>query len=72
MTIQELINKAEKNGFEIYLDCPHPDLFEHPKTNCIILTCINGKYDGQVIDGFYNYHTGIVTKVSMYSQHRVS
>jgi hypothetical protein len=67
MNIQNLIKSAEQNNFQDYLDCPHPDKTEYPNINCLIMTCINGDYDGEVIDALYNYTTGEIVSVSVYS-----
>jgi hypothetical protein len=66
--IQNLIKLAEQNNFQDYLDCPHPDRVEYPNINCLIMTCIEGNYDGEVIDALYNYITGEIVSISVYSQ----
>jgi hypothetical protein len=68
MKIQELINVALCNGFEQYSDCQHPDTFEYPGANCLIMTCMKGKFDGEVLDVVYDWHTGQIISKSIYSQ----
>ena len=67
LTVQNLMKVAEQNKFENYLDCPHPDKIEYPNINCLIMTCMNGDYDGEVIDALYNYTTGEIVTLSVYS-----
>jgi hypothetical protein len=67
MNIQNLIKSAQQNNFEDYLDCPHPDRVEYKNINCLIMTCMNGDYDGEVIDVLYNYITGEIISKSVYS-----
>ena len=67
MNIQNLIKLAQQNNFEDYLDCPHPDRVEYKNINCFIMTCMNGDYDGEVIDVLYNYITGEIISTSVYS-----
>jgi hypothetical protein len=67
LSVQNLMKVAEQNNFENYLDCPHPDKVEYPNINCLIMTCMNGDYDGEVIDALYNYTTGEIVSVSVYS-----
>jgi hypothetical protein len=68
MNIQNLFKKANQNNFQDYLNCPHPDRVEYPNINCLIMTCNKGIYDGEVIDALYDYTTGIIISVSVYSQ----
>jgi hypothetical protein len=68
MKIQNLISVASKNNFQEYLDCPHPNKFEFPNINCLIMTCTNGKYDGEVVEANWNYKTGKVVSYQIYSQ----
>lgn len=68
MKIQNLINTAEQNNFQDYLDCPHPDRIEYPNINSFMMTCAEGLYSGEVIDALYNYKTGEVISLSVYSQ----
>ena len=68
MNIQNLIQKANQNNFQDYLDCPHPDKTEYSNVNCLIMTCNKGKYDGEVIDALYDYTTGKIISLSVYSQ----
>ena len=68
MNIQNLITTANQNNFQDYLDCPHPDRTEYPNINCLIMTCTKGDYDGEVIDALYNYTTGKIVSISVYSQ----
>lgn len=68
MNIQQLISKAMNSNFEQYMDCPHPDRIEHPHTNCLIMTCVKGEYDGEVIDVLWDYKTGEILSASVYSQ----
>lgn len=60
--VNSLVSLAERSGFESYGsfnegDCQHD-----------ILTCLRGKFDGEVIDIWYNYHTGIASKVEVSCQ----
>jgi hypothetical protein len=68
MNIQNLIKAANQNNFQDYLDCPHPDKVEYKNINCLIMTCLDGDYDGEVIDALYNYTTGKIVSLSVYSQ----
>jgi hypothetical protein len=68
MKLQNLIKTANQNNFQDYLDCPHPNKIEYPNINCLIMTCIKGDYDGEVIDALYNYTTGEIVSLSVYSQ----
>ena len=68
MKIQNLISVASKNNFEEYLDCPHPNKFEFPNINCLIMTCMNGDFDGEVVEANWNYKTGEVISFNIYSQ----
>jgi hypothetical protein len=68
MQVQYLISVAQKSNFEQYLDCPHPDKVEYANINCLIMTCMNGKYDGEVVEANWNYNTGEVVSFSIYSQ----
>lgn len=60
--INQLISVASKSGFETYGSFREED-FQHE-----ILTCIKGKYDGEVIDLYYDYHTGNVAKIEYSTQ----
>lgn len=66
--VENLVKVARQNNFEDYLDCPHPDKMEYKNVNCLIMTCTNGDYDGEVIDALYNYTTGKIVSISVYSQ----
>lgn len=62
LNVNSLISIAAKSGFESYGsfnegDCQHD-----------ILTCTKGKFDGEVIDIWYDYHSGIVSKVEVSCQ----
>lgn len=63
--INQLIALAAKSGFDTYGSFKEED-FQHD-----ILTCTKGKYDGQVIDLYYDYYTGNVAKVEYSTQFRV-
>jgi len=60
--INDFIATAAKSGFESYGSFNEGDL-QHD-----ILTCTKGKYDGEVIDLYYNYHTGEVSNIEYSSQ----
>ena len=68
MNIQNLIKKANQNNFQDYSDCPHADRVEYPNINCLIMTCNKGDYYGEVIDVLYDYTTGKIISLSVYSQ----
>lgn len=68
MKIQNLISEATKSNFEEYLDCPHPDKYEYPNINCLIMTCMKGIYDGEVVEANWNHKTGEVVSYQIYSQ----
>jgi hypothetical protein len=54
-----LMSEAQKSGFEVYSSYAMPD----SSINLDIFTCRKGKYDGEVIDIYYNWKTGEVTQV---------
>ena len=68
MKIQNLISVATKNNFEEYLDCPHHDKVEYPNINCLIMTCVHGDYDGEIIDALWNFTTGEIISLNVYHQ----
>jgi hypothetical protein len=68
MQLQYLISIAQKNNFQEYLDCPHPNKYEYPNINCLIMTCTSGKYDGEVLEANWNYNTGEIVSFNIYSQ----
>jgi hypothetical protein len=59
--VQILINAAFKAGFEIYGSFNEGEQHE-------ILTCTKGKYSGEVIDIYYNWLSGQVSKVEYSTQ----
>ena len=68
MNINQIIKELEKNGFQSYGDFSHPDSFEYKGINQCYFTCLSGKYDGDVVELWYNWQTGEITKKSTYSQ----
>jgi hypothetical protein len=72
MQVQYLISVAQKNNFEEQVNCPHPDKVEYPNINCLIMTCMYGMYDGEVVEANWNYNTGEVVSFSIYSQFKGS
>lgn len=60
-SIQELLNEAVKAGFELYAS--FNEGLQHE-----ILTCTKGKYNGEVIDIYWNYKTGLVHTVDYSTQ----
>lgn len=67
-TFASLEMKAIKAGFESYSDVSHPDRVEFQNVNISTLTCKKGKYNGEVVEIWYNYYTGVVVYSSVYSQ----
>lgn len=59
--IQDLLNVAAKAGFETYGS--FNEGLQHE-----ILTCTKGKYDGEVLDIWWNYKTGLVHTVDYSTQ----
>lgn len=60
--INQLIQVANRNGFESYGNFNEGDV-QHE-----ILTCTKGKYSGEVIDIYYNFYSGSVSKVEISTQ----
>lgn len=60
--INHLHTQANKAGFETY------GSFNEGRLQHDILTCTNGKYDGEVIDIYYDPSNGSVSKVSHSAQ----
>ena len=60
--IQTLLNSAHKFGFEQY------GSFNEGELQHDILTCTKGKFDGEVIDIYYNYKNGLVNKIEYSTQ----
>lgn len=60
--INQLISAAYKAGFEVY------GSFNEGDSQHEILTCMKGKYDGEVIDLYYDYNTGNVSKIEYSAQ----
>ena len=60
--INTLVAVAEKNGFEFYGSF-NEDGLQHD-----ILTCLKGKFNGEVIDLYYNYRTGEVSQIAHSTQ----
>lgn len=61
--INKLISAAEKAGFEVYGSFNEGEDVQHD-----ILTCTNGQYSGEVIDVYYGFYTGDVSKVEQSCQ----
>ena len=66
--IATLSKQAYASGFEDYSNCAHPDKVEYPNTNIATFTCTKEKYNGEVIDIWYDYLSGDVSYTSIYSQ----
>lgn len=62
-TINEVSQKAEKNGFTFY-----GGFNEGQDTQHDILTCLRGRFSGEVIDVWYSYITGVVQRVEISTQ----
>ena len=62
MTFQEIITKADNAGFEFYGSFAEGEL-QHE-----ILTCTKGRYNGEVLDIYYDYKKGDVHVVEVTSQ----
>jgi hypothetical protein len=60
--VNQLIATAAKSGFEVY------GSFNEGELQHEILTCTKGKFDGEVIDLYYDYNTGDVAKVEYSTQ----
>lgn len=67
-TLQQIESKAYASGFNHYSDFAHPDKVEYPRINIFTLTCTEGEHNGDVVDVWYNYDTGEIKHVSIYSQ----
>lgn len=61
-TLNVLLNQAYKAKFETY------GSFNEGDEQHDILTCTKGKYDGEVIDIYYNYYTGEVNRTEISTQ----
>lgn len=59
--LQAICNSA---GFEDYGDFET----EEREIRNSIMTCIKGEFSGEVIEIYYNYHTGGIVKVMHYCQ----
>lgn len=59
--IQDLLNVAAKSGFQNYAS--FNEGLQHE-----ILTCTKGKYDGEVLDIYWDYNTGLVHTVDYSTQ----
>ena len=59
--IQDLLNVAAKSGFDIYGS--FNEGLQHE-----ILTCTKGKYNGEVLDIYWDYKTGLVHTVDYSTQ----
>jgi len=64
MNINTIVAKAGRNGFESY------GSFNEDGEQHEIFTCIKGKYEGEVIDVYYNWHTGEVRKFEISCQRK--
>jgi len=62
MKIQEFINTANKSKFNEY------GSFNEGGLQHDILTCLEGKYSGEVIDIYYNWDSGEISKVEYSTQ----
>lgn len=62
MNINSLINMAAKSGFQSY------GSFNEGEYQHDVLTCTKGKYSGEVIDLYYSFDTGNVSKVEYSTQ----
>lgn len=62
MKINSIITTANKNGFESY------GSFNEGDEQHEILTCTKGKYDGEVIDIYYDFNTGEVFRSEVSTQ----
>jgi len=60
--INQLIATAAKSGFEPY------GSFNEGENQHDILTCIKGKYSGEVIDIYSDYQSGNVNKIEYSTQ----
>jgi len=61
--VSQLISKAERAGFQSYGSFNEGDDVQHD-----ILTCTHGKFSGEVIDIYYDFYSGDVSKVEISSQ----
>lgn len=61
--INSLIQIASKAGFDSYGNFNEGEDGQHE-----ILTCTKGKYSGEVVDIWYDYNTGITSKVEVSCQ----
>jgi len=59
--IQDLLSTAQKSGFQAYGS--FNEGLQHE-----ILTCTKGKFDGEVLDIYWDYKTGVVHTVDYSSQ----
>jgi len=62
MTYQEIISKSSKAKFYNYASFNEDEL-QHD-----ILTCKEGKHDGEVIDIYYNFYSGVVKSAEVSTQ----
>jgi len=62
MTYQEIILKSSKAKFENY------GSFNEGELQHDILTCTKGKHDGEVIDIYYNFYSGVVKSAEVSTQ----
>jgi len=60
--INQLLAVASKNGFNSY------GSFNEGELQHDTLTCLKGRYNGEVIDIYYDYNTGSVTSVEYSTQ----
>lgn len=67
-TLNTIISEATAAGFLSYGNFRTED----DNIQCETLTCTEGDYSGEVIDIYYDYYTGNVTRVDHYSQFPVN
>lgn len=66
--INQITSDLKSKGFQEYGDFSHPDRIEYKDINQFYMTCLKGKYEGDVAEIWYNFKTGEVVKKITYSQ----
>ena len=66
MKYSEISRKLESANFDLYLSTSdNPD---SPEIMHEIFTCLSGRYDGEVVDLFFNWFTGDVVNIEYSAQ----
>lgn len=67
-TINQIISDLEIKGFINYGDFAHSDKIEYKNINQMYMVCLNGNYNGDVVEIWYNFENGEIVKKIAYSQ----